>query len=215
MDKSKLVTGFTISALVCSSATAFALKEIKVCGTKAKPDKTYLDCAGGLKNIYQLKALEKFTKLYRLNLAGRGVVNDKSLKYIKPLSKTLVKLSLHNQDMLTDEGLKVLESFTKLEELDLYGTKITDNIFKTLAKLPNLKDVNLGNTKITGVGFKYLKGHKNLRILRMRKTEVGNEHLKPLGTLKKLNTIGVQDTNVSEEGKDAVLEQNPEVTFWL
>ena len=155
--KTGALTAFSISLV---AMTAYAVKPIEVCGTTAKPDKTYLDCYNHLANIYQLKTLEKFKKLQILKInpqRGKKALNDKGMKYLKPLSKSLKKLHLHHQN-LTAEGIKHLEGFEQLEELSLYDTKVTDEVFKSLAKIPNLKDVDLGKTQIDGSGFKHLVG---------------------------------------------------------
>jgi len=100
--------------------------------------------------LTDVKGLEKFTKLERLNLSGNQLT-----ELPKGLEKLTQLRSLHlGSNKLTD--VKDLEKLTQLTTLSLNANKLTD-VPKELAKLTQLRKLELHNNKLTS-----LKGLENL-----------------------------------------------------
>jgi beta-lactamase regulating signal transducer with metallopeptidase domain/Leucine-rich repeat (LRR) protein len=136
----------------------------------------------GLREIGQLKSLEK------LQLTGRLHITDAGLAPLAALTK-LQTLVLHKSTIngsglsalagldglqmlslkdapIDDRGLEEIANFDALVALDLSGTAITDRGLERLPdKLPQLERLNLARTQITDRGFEALLNHKNLRRL--------------------------------------------------
>jgi internalin A len=82
-------------------------------------------------------------------------VTDNDLKQLKEFKK-LQTLSL-DSTKITDAGLKELKEITSLQALSLNGTKVTDNGLKELKELKNLKSLAVAGTAVTDAGVKELK----------------------------------------------------------
>ena len=50
---------------------------------------------------------------------------------------------------ITDDGIKGINSLNHLERLNLYGTNVTDKSLETLASIKSLKKIYLWNTKVS------------------------------------------------------------------
>ncbi len=210
----KILTAATVLVLLIPSA-ASAEKDIKVCGqSRISPDKTYLDCTN-LKNNFQLKALEKMTKLETLVINnGRAPVLDaKGMGYIaEHVGDTLEKLDVGGMRNLPSEALAPLaEKAKKLKILVLRNTAITDDALKHVGKITTLKDLTISYVDIKGPGLAHLSGLKDLTTLRLAKTDIGDEHLKPLAGLEKLEYLDVSKTNVTDKGVEWLQERLPDL----
>ncbi len=94
--------------------------------------------------------------------------------------KSVVVVNLR-KSTVTDAGLGHLKGLTRLQSLDLYGTKITDVGLDSLKGLTNLQSLDLSNTKVTDAGLEHLKGFTKLHTLYlMLATEVTDEAMKNL-----------------------------------
>ncbi|SAL94873.1 hypothetical protein [Absidia glauca] len=72
---------------------------------------------------------------------------------------TLTKLVLHGCDLITDAGIKQLESLRYLEYLDVSNCKITDKGLKSITELPSLVYLNMAKTHITDTGLQWFTTH--------------------------------------------------------
>jgi len=95
-----------------------------------------------------------------LCLRGCIGVNSNGLRNLVGLP--LVRLNLIGTD-LTNEGIKALLSFDKLEDLNLHDTEVGSTTCQTLAKMESLAVINLGKTHITPDDLQTLARLPNLR----------------------------------------------------
>ena len=59
---------------------------------------------------------------------------------------------------MTDEGLKQLKQLTRLEVLNLWGTRVTNAGLVQLQELQQLRELHLGKTAVRQGGLKHLSG---------------------------------------------------------
>ncbi len=96
--------------------------------------------------------LEGLTKLKSLDLEWCEKITDSGLAHLKGLTK-LEKLNLDGTK-ITDEGLAHLKGLTKLEWLHLYSTAITDEGLVHLKRFSKLTHLRLAATTVTHSGVK-------------------------------------------------------------
>ncbi|KAI8338149.1 hypothetical protein BC941DRAFT_33511 [Chlamydoabsidia padenii] len=72
---------------------------------------------------------------------------------------TLTKLVLHGCDLITDAGIKQLETLRYLDYLDISNCKITDKGLKSITELPSLLYLNMSKTRITDGGLQWFATH--------------------------------------------------------
>ncbi|MBX9692012.1 MAG: hypothetical protein K2Z81_06485 [Cyanobacteria bacterium] len=119
--------------------------------------------------------------------------SDKSLEMIGRMS-WLKQLSIEHSNV-SDDWLKHLER-SKLESLDLYGTKITDAGLEHLGKIRTLKSLNIGATAITDKGIDSLLEMQELRRLRLDATLVTDSGASRLAKLKQMTWLCLWDTKI-------------------
>lgn len=88
-------------------------------------------------------------------LSRSAGVTDETLKYLMAFPK-LEKLFL-NVTSITNEGLACIGQLTTLKRLDLSGTRITDEGLARLANLKKLFELDLRSTQVTAAGVKKLR----------------------------------------------------------
>lgn len=123
---------------------------------------------------------------------------------LNSFDKPIIKVSLRDRPV-NDKGLKAIDEFKDLEELDLSSCRqITDDGLVHIAGLTNLKELVLWNTTISGRGLEHIAGLQQLEILNVALcAKIGDDDLKPFGRLTKLRELdlasvgGVTDTGLS------------------
>lgn len=112
----------------------------------------------------------------------------------------VVRISLRDKPV-TDDDLKELKQFSKLENLDLSNTRITSAGLSHLVELTNLKCLSLWNTRVDDTGLQHLEHLKNLRQLILDGTQVTDAGIKHLEHLNELHEwLGLVDTEVTDAG---------------
>ena len=146
-------------------------------------------------------------RIVRADVAYRQL-SDKDLADIAN-ETDLEFLDLTGNNQITDAGMVHLKGLTKLQTLNLYGTKITDAGLVHLRGMTKLQTLNLKGSMgsmvrrsgITDAGLEHLKGLAKLQTLDLRWnhwiTDAGLEHLKGLTGLQTLN---LQLTMVTDAG---------------
>jgi len=114
-------------------------------------------------------------------------------------SLNLKRTKIHGQ------GLRYLESLTKLKTLDLGDTQLDDGDLSGFGKLTQLETLSLENTPITGAGFGQLKGLDKLVALNLNRTRVGDSALRKFDKLPKLQRLELSNTRVSDGGLSHIL----------
>ena len=90
---------------------------------------------------------------------------------------------------VTDSGLVHLKRLTKLELLNLDGTKVTDAGLAHLSGLTRLLGLDLSNTKITDAGLVHLKELTKLEFLFLKGTKVTDAGVKKFRQALPVRTI--------------------------
>ena len=101
---------------------------------------------------------------------------------------------------VTDEGLVAIEGLVSLQYLCLGGCKITDAGLAHLKRLTALRYMELGGTKVGDVGLSQIEGFTSLNKLFLGGTGVTNAGLAHLKNLKGLEVLELNNTNVSDSG---------------
>ena len=160
-----------------------------------------------------LKPLTKMKTLYRL-VFHNTTITDKALTHITEV-KSLRSVNLFNTK-ITDNGLQLLTQLPFLRGLDLGATDITDEGLRHLGKCTKLEKLNLTgsrrtkgnqsagasstNLNITDRGIGYLNDLLSLTELRIADTNVTDKSIEVLSQLKSLRFLDVSGTLMSEEG---------------
>lgn len=143
-----------------------------------------------------LRGLAGLDKLERLVLAQTHVT-DSALAELGSLT-ALRELDLFFCEHVTDAGASALRSATKLERLNVRGTKISDSGVKFLSELKHLRWLDIGITEISDASIELLSALPDLEFLAIggnRIGEAGISSLRSLGRLKHLDLSGAQETD--------------------
>lgn len=161
-----------------------------------KGDITGVHLRGSFISDADLDALAAIPTLETIDLAETRVT-DLGLLRLKGL-KNVRELNLLYAELITDEGLAVMRTWTKVERLNLRGTKVTDNTLALLAGKDSIRTLDIGYAEVTDSGLQYLpklKGLKELAFGGNKLTEVGLEVLRGLPNLTHLDIAGKQRTD--------------------
>ncbi len=114
--------------------------------------------------------------------------------------KNLKRVAVHNGNV-DEKEIIILADLTDLEELQLFGTKISDTGLKALTKIKNLKRLGLNNTKITDEGIATLKAFDNLERLDIGyNPQLTDKCLPALVEMKSLKYLDLHYTKITDEG---------------
>jgi serine/threonine protein kinase len=108
-----------------------------------------------------LRILRAFGALRKLSLANSKAGHLDLLALAKS-SPAIEDLNFSNCSNITDQDLKILQSFKSLKALDLSRTSVSDEGLKYLLPLP-LRELNLAHTRLTDKGLLMLAELKGLR----------------------------------------------------
>jgi internalin A len=179
-----------------------------------------------------LAAVARMSSLNDLSISAKSVTNE-GLRKLAPLNlrrlslygikisdecvatiaqfKELESLSLRNyssnKDNVGDAGVAHLTDLTKLESLDLEGTKVTDVGMASLAGLVYLKSLTLSQTAVTNDGLKHLAGMRGLTTLNIDTSGVSDAGLVHIAHLAQLEGL-----KLGVISSDAAFEQLGKLT---
>ncbi len=133
-----------------------------------------------------------FSNIIAVDWHHRGIRDD-DLERLRDIS-TLEELYVPGNRKITDQGMKVLESFPRLRKLAMWNTTLTDETLKSVGTLKNLEILDLHQSKTTEAGLTHLRGLPKLRRLGHNWifTEVGIQSLATLPSLE-IYTIHAKD----------------------
>ncbi len=125
----------------------------------------------------------KGMKLTRLQLRDLPVVDDQAMVVFEDLPE-LKKLYLHENDSISDEGLKSLANLKSLEVLDIWAiSQMGDATVDVIATLPNLKELTIRTTAVTDAAVDKILAMPNLKKLTFKENgSVSEEALKKLSS---------------------------------
>ncbi len=156
-----------------------------------------------------LRLMTQNRSLQEVSINENSLVTDAGLKHLKDL-KWLVHLRI-NGVQLTDAGIKSIEGLSRLETLQVGGTQLTDQSIESILHLEKLQLLELNGTKVTDAGVKRLLALPNLKLLYLNDTKVTDETLKLLAGHKTLILLSLKDTKVTDDGL-AYLPRIPQLT---
>jgi len=158
-----------------------------------------------------LPDLARLPDLAKLDLSLTRV-SDRGLQQLKTASN-LTELNLYYAELITDQGLAVVKSLTRLKRLDVRGTKATDSTLAFLSSVPSLESLDIGYGQVTDVGLAQLTAPnlKELAIGGNKLTDNGLQALRRMTALIDLDLSGAQRTDsglwsisLTEPGLDTI-----------
>jgi len=146
---------------------------------------------GLLSNIAPLKKLDYLAIQHAENFTGQG------------FDKISGAASITNLELLgcgiTDEGMRAISNFKKLQTLRTTSPKITATGFASLANLKTLTSLTLSGTSFDDAGASAIAGIPNLITLDVQSTPLTDTGLTKLRSLKKLTSLILIGTAVTVE----------------
>ena len=138
------------------------------------------------------------SELHSIDL-GRSWVTDADLRKLEG-SASLASLKLAQTDV-SDTMLEIVASLPSLRELDLFFCEdITDAGASLLRRASRLERLNLRGTKISDSGVKFLTEIKTLEVLDIGITEISDASVGLLETLPNLTTLAIGGNKIGESG---------------
>ena len=146
---------------------------------------------GVLTHIAGLKKLDSLGITGAENVTGQGldkIAGAASITQIDALASGL-----------TDEGLRAISTFKRLNSFRTTSLKITPAGFAALASLKALVSLNIPGTSFDDEGATAIAGLSNLSVLDLQSTKITDAGLAKLKSLKKLTNLNVIGTAVTLE----------------
>ena len=124
-------------------------------------------------------------------LAAEGQMTDAVLADIAAMSgaEKIIALDFGGSKALTDEGMRLLSRFPRLEHIDIGGTAITDRGLAVLQSLPALKSISLWWTRVTDDGAQHLAQCHSLERVNLGGTQTGDGALRALAGKQNLRDL--------------------------
>ena len=132
------------------------------------------------------------------DLNATNFIEEHSAETLRNSAGAIIGLQLANKG-LTDNDLKCLQSFNRLQLLFLDDNPITDMSIPHLIKHSDLRLLRMRGSRITDQGVAKLAGLK-LVDLSLDNTTVTDEALKSLTAMPSLETLWLDNTRITEEG---------------
>ena len=115
---------------------------------------------------------------------------------------------------VTDEGLRHLGGLDRLRSLQLIDTALTDAVLlDELSALRRLEDLHIYGAKITDAGIAGLANYPRLASLVLVDVDVTNASLATFRAVPALRTLRIRDTQVSREGLRVLESDMPNCTI--
>jgi hypothetical protein len=134
----------------------------------------------------------------RLIRFSKPSVTDETLKHLQSFPKIDYLAVVCPQ--VTDTGIENVAGLTNLDTLLLSTTAVTDAGLAALKDLSKLERLYLADTAITDAGLKHLAGLEKLTTLSLERTDITDAGLQQLSGLKNLETLLLDGTNITDDG---------------
>lgn len=153
------------------------------------------DCIGfselGLESIAPLK------KLRSLTLSGKAV-GDSALLRLKSLSN-ITSLALRHAP-ISNDGFRVLESFPKLKELDIYGTTVSSDFLANIPYPASLTKLKLRSSGIAPTQIVLgIARFENVNALDLGENELDAAAIASVAQLAKLEDLNLLRTKLTND----------------
>jgi len=153
-----------------------------------------------------MASLPKPSVPFAIGLGGSGLTND-GLKELARFQKLQALDISHTK--VTDAGLTQLSVMKNLRSLDMGASSLTDAGLRNLAEVKSLQRLYFGATSVTDAGISTLAGLENLRVLYLYKTQLTDDGLRQLAEFTNLQRLLVSNTRVTDEGVAELLQRLP------
>src|SRR5690606_695352 len=91
-------------------------------------------------------------------------VTDQGLELLAPL-RNVRHLNLHYAESVTDLGIAHLKHWSRLESLNVRGTKVTSEVFEHVSGMAGLRSLDVGHSRVNDERFEALEGLDRLEHL--------------------------------------------------
>lgn len=167
-----------------------------------------------------LGALVLFTIVTTMTIAA-DPTQDQAIAFLKAIKAkyrddkkgSIIRVET-SRKKVTDEGMKYIAAFTKVQDLNLGGPvtkevgekkyyapgQITDKGLERIADLKEVRELTLDGANITDEGLKHLAKMTKLQTLILSGTKVTDEGMQHLTKLPKLENVYLYDTKVTDSG---------------
>lgn len=149
-----------------------------------------------------LQRLGGAASLVSLKLAQTHV-SDSVLEVVASLP-ALRELDLFFCEHITDAGASLLRQASRLERLNLRGTKISDSGVKFLTELKTLEALDIGITEVSDASVGLLEALPNLKTLAIGGNKIGEAGIASLRSLRQLQHLDLSGAQVTDSGIWAV-----------
>ncbi len=122
-----------------------------------------IDLSSSWINDSDLDKISHLPKLRKLDISHTKIT-DVGLEHLKSL-REVTDLNLYYAEYVTESGIAHLRDWSKLERLNLRGTKVASRVFEYLAHLTSLKSLDVAFTRVDDEGFEQLASLEKLEHL--------------------------------------------------
>src|SRR6185437_9749734 len=110
-------------------------------------------------------------------------------------------------------GIKHIAGLTHLEELDLYGVRVTDRGIAYLKDLKELRKLILLGAPVTDESIPVIAGMTHLQELNLYRSKVTNSGIARLANLKELSAIDLRYSRATATGVENLHAALPDCTI--
>ena len=121
-----------------------------------------------------------------------------------------------NNQTDTDEGLRVVSAFPRLQRLSLQKGQATDDALRSLAGLKDLEILMISDAeKVSDAGVKHLAGLTKLNYLHIDHGRIGDESLKVFAQMPGLTHLTLQNNDFTDAGLEHLAKSKQLRSLWL
>jgi Leucine-rich repeat (LRR) protein len=130
--------------------------------------------------------------------------------------ETAEKSRYDNTQIDTDEALRSVVDFPKLQRLFLKDGQASDEALASVEKLPELRVLMVWDaTGVTDAGIGHLAGLKELQNIHCGKGQIGDDSLAVFGKLPKLERLSLQHNRFTDIGMKNLMELKNLKSLWI
>ena len=116
----------------------------------------------------------------------------------------------------TDEALRAVSGFPRLQRLFLKKGQASDDALQSVARLEALEELMIWDAhRVTDNGIKHLAGLNKLRDLHVSNGQIGDGALAVFGRLPRLESLSLQGNSFSDEGLGALAGLKQLKSLWI
>ncbi|MFN0076916.1 MAG: protein kinase domain-containing protein [Prosthecobacter sp.] len=139
------------------------------------------------------------SELVFLNFEGANALTDEVLTHIAPLKK-LDYLAVQYAENFTGKGLDKIAGAASITNLELNGSGITDEGMKAISTFKKLQALRITSVKVTAAGFAAVANLKPLVSLTLTGTFFDDEAAGLIATVPNLASLDLGNTKITDAG---------------